>query len=241
MQPKPFRTDPRAKQKFERSTACENCFRPENACICGKVVQSGNALRVVILQHPQEQFKSLNSARLTHLSLKNSAIHVGLSWPSFKQLAGPEEKPSQWGVLYLKPDSKPDAKKTTRPLISHTPKRQPLVDTSILKGLIALDGTWKQSKALWWRNSWLLKLNRISLNPDDPSLRPQVKSEGLSTLEAVAFALEHLGEDPAIAKSLREQYASLIIGDRGNTGERGKRRPAPSEHATPAQDQSLND
>lgn len=235
MQPKPFPTDPRAKQKFDRSSACENCFRANSACICGKVVRNDNALRVVILQHPQEQFKSLNSARLAHLSLKNSAIHVGLSWPSFKQVAGPEEKPSQWGVLYLKPDTKPDAKKTTRPLISHTPKRQPLVDTSILKGLIALDGTWKQSKALWWRNSWLLKLNRISLNPDDPSLRPQVKSEGLSTIEAVAFTLEHLGEDPAIAKSLREQYASLIIGDRG------KRRPGPSERPAQAQDQSLND
>jgi tRNA-uridine aminocarboxypropyltransferase len=234
MQPKPFHTDPRAKQKFDRSTACGNCFRPESACICGKVVPNDNSLRVVILQHPQEQFKSLNSARLTHLSLKNSAIHVGLSWPSFKQLAGPEEKPSQWGVLYLKPDSKPDAKKTTRPLISHTPKRQPLVDTSILKGIIALDGTWKQSKALWWRNSWLLKLNRISLNPDDPSLRPQVKSEGLSTLEAVAFTLEHLGEDPAIAKSLREQYASLIIGDRG------KKRPGPARTAQSGADQSLS-
>lgn len=234
MQPKSFHTDPRAKQKFDRSTACQNCFRPEISCICGKVARNDNALRVVILQHPQEQFKSLNSARLTHLSLKNSAIHVGLSWPSFKQIAGPEEKPSQWGVLYLKPDSKPDAKKTTRPLISHTPKRQPLVDTSILKGLIALDGTWKQSKALWWRNSWLLKLNRISLNPDDPSLRPQVKSEGLSTLEAVAFTLEHLGEDPAIAKSLREQYASLIIGDRGNKPAR------PPRSAPGGEDQSLS-
>ena len=56
-------------------------------------------------------------------------------------------------------------------------------------------------------------MNRISLNPDHPSLRPQVKSEGLSTLEAVAFALEHLGEKPEIPASLREQYASLILGN----------------------------
>ncbi len=215
MQPKSLPTDPRAKQKFDRAEVCEKCFRPPSQCICAQVVQSRNKLRVVILQHPQEQFKVLNSARLTHLSLTNSDIHVGLSWPSFKTVAGAEEKPSLWGVLYLRPDPKadtqPDKKKTTRPLISHTPKKQPLVDTSILKGLIALDGTWKQSKALWWRNSWLLKMNRISLNPDHPSLRPQVKSEGLSTLEAVAFALEHLGEKPEIPASMRQQYAALIL------------------------------
>ncbi|MEO6094219.1 MAG: tRNA-uridine aminocarboxypropyltransferase [Fibrobacteria bacterium] len=215
--PKFIPADPRAKQKFDRAEACENCLRPPGLCICARVVKNRNALRVVVLQHPQEQFKVLNSARLTHLSLANSAIHVGLSWPSFKTVAGPDEKPSLWGVLYLKPDTKTDAKtggkKVARPLISHTPKRQPLVDTSILKGLIALDGTWKQSKALWWRNSWLLKLNRISLNPDHPSLRPQVKTEGLSTLEAVAFALEHLGEKPEISASLREQYAGLILGN----------------------------
>jgi DTW domain-containing protein len=211
MQPKFIHTDPRAKQKFEKGSACENCFRSKEACICGKVAVNDNALRVVILQHPQEQFKALNSARLTRLSLRNSDIFVGLSWPSFKKVAGPEEMPSQWGVLYLKPDQK----KTDIPLTVINPKKLPLKDTSVLKGIIALDGTWKQSKALWWRNSWLLKLNRISLNPDHPSLRPQVKSEGLSTIEAVAFTLEHLGEKPAIPASLRSQYANLIIGKPG--------------------------
>lgn len=210
MQPKFIPTDPRAKQKFDRSSVCENCFRPKGSCLCGKVAASDNSLRVIILQHPQEQFKALNSARLTRLSLKNSEIFVGLSWPSFKKVAGMDEIPSQWGVLYLKPDQK----KTDNPLTVINPKKLPLQNASSLKGFIALDGTWKQSKALWWRNSWLLKLNRISLNPDHPSLRPQVKSEGLSTVEAVAFTLEHLGENPAIPASLRDQYASLIIGKR---------------------------
>ncbi|MDB5105619.1 MAG: hypothetical protein JWP91_3308 [Fibrobacteres bacterium] len=216
MQPKFIPTDPRAKQKFDKASVCENCFRPKDSCICAKVAASGNRLRVVILQHPQEQFKSLNSARLTRLALRNSDIFVGLSWPSFKKVAGPEEMPSQWGVLYLKPDQK----KSDDPLTIINPKKLPLKEIPGLKGIIALDGTWKQSKALWWRNSWLLKLNRISLNPDHPSLRPQVKSEGLSTIEAVAFALEHLGENPAIAASLREQYGSLIIGKRQARGSR---------------------
>jgi hypothetical protein len=39
-----------------------------------------------------------------------------------------------------------------------------------------------------------------------------VKQAGLSTLEALAFSLEHLGEKPEISQSMREQYKRLIIG-----------------------------
>ena len=154
----------------------------------------------------------LNSARLTHLLLKNSRIFVGLSWPNFKKVAGPQENPSEWGVLYLKPDKGTNEGHDSAPLTVFNRKKQPLKDTT-LRGIIALDGTWKQSKALWWRNAWLLKLNRISLNPDHPSLRPQVKSEGLSTIEAISFVLEHFGERKEIKEALNKFYDELIIGE----------------------------
>lgn len=207
MQPEVIPIDPRAKLKFEKAEICDKCFRPKTSCICDKVTPYNNRLKVVILQHPQEKTKMLNSARLTHLMLKNSNIFVGLSWANFKKVAGPEEMPSQWGVLYLKPDQK----EMVMPLSVTSPKKQPVKDFSFLKGIVVLDGTWKQSKTLWWRNAWMLKLNRISLNPEHLSLRPQVKGEGLSTIESVAFTLEHLGEKPEISVSLREQYQRLII------------------------------
>jgi hypothetical protein len=164
----------------------------------------------VILQHPQEQFKALNSARLSTLLLKNSRISVGLSWPNFKKVAGADEMPSQWGVLFLQPGKSTG----TQPLFVVNRKKQPLENPENLRGIIALDGSWKQAKALWWRNSWFLKLNRISLNPDHVSLRPQVKSEGLSTIEAIAFTLEHLGDDGKIPAALRENYRKLIVGEK---------------------------
>jgi hypothetical protein len=200
--------DPRAKRKFDRASVCAGCFRPKEECFCGNVTALDNRLRIVILQHPQEQFKELNSARLAHLLLKNSAIFVGLSWPNFKKVAGPDELPSQWGVLFLKPA----LEKSAAPISIVNRKKQPVADHSFLRGIIALDGSWKQAKALWWRNSWFLKLNRVSLNPGHPSLRPQVKSEGLSTIEAIASALEHLGEKREIGTTLREHYGRLIIG-----------------------------
>ena len=99
-----------------------------------------------------------------------------------------------------------------RPVSVIDRRKKPVGNTSFLRGIVVLDGSWKQAKTLWWRNPWLLKLNRIRLNPDHPSLRQQVKKEGLATIEAVAFALEHLGDRPEIPKLLREKYRELIIG-----------------------------
>jgi len=170
------------------------------------VISFNNKVKVIILQHPQEQFKVLNSARLAHLSLTNSDIRVGLSWKGFKAVAGENEQPSQWGILYLKGNTKGGA-----PCQIIDRHKKVVEDFSFLRGIIALDGSWKQAKTLWWRNSWFLKLNRISLNPDHPSLRGQTKREGLSTIEAIAMALQCLGEDQSITQSLQEQYEELII------------------------------
>jgi DTW domain-containing protein YfiP len=201
-----LKKDPRAHQRINKHQACPDCFRSKETCICGRITPLSTKLQVILLQHPQEQFKVLNSAHLAHLILKNSKIRVGLSWPSFKTVAGESEQPSQWGILYLKGNSSGG-----KPCQVFNRQKTSLDDTSFLKGIIALDGSWKQAKALWWRNPWFLKLNRITLNPEHSSLRGQTKQEGLSTIEAIALALQCLGEDKTVSTTLREQYESLII------------------------------
>jgi hypothetical protein len=103
-----------------------------------------------------------------------------------------------------------------RPLSVIDRKKRPVADPSFLRGIIAIDGTWKQAKTLWWRNPWLTRLNRISLNPAHTSLRPQVKGEGLSTIEALAFAFEHLGEQRETGETMLRLYKELIIDTRIN-------------------------
>ena len=198
--------DPRAHIKTDRFKACPECFRPKDSCICEKVVSFDNKLKVIILQHPQEQYKQLNSARLANMALLNSKLLVGLSWPNFKIVAGSEEQPSKWGILYLKGNSD-----KSKPCQVFGRNKKEMENPSELRGIIALDGSWKQAKTLWWRNPWFLKLNRITLNPEHPSLRSQTKIEGLSTIEAVALALRCLGEKEEISVSLREQYERLIV------------------------------
>jgi hypothetical protein len=90
-------------------------------------------------------------------------------------------------------------------------KRQLLPIKTKFKGIVVIDGSWKQAKAMWWRNPWLLRLTRITLNPAYKSLRGQAKKEGLATIEAVALALECLGENVEVGESLRMQYEEFII------------------------------
>jgi hypothetical protein len=163
---------------------------------------------VAILQHPREPYKLAGSARLAHLALEGSVLRVGFSWPNLAAATGLEgAQPAEWAVLYLK--GKPSG---GRPFELFDRRDRPVAAPPPLRGLVALDGNWQQAKALWWRNPWLLKLYRVALDPGHPSLRPQVRAAGLSTIEAIAFALACLGEDAALVESLRRQYAELVVG-----------------------------
>jgi DTW domain-containing protein YfiP len=184
---------------------CENCLRPLHLCMCSQINAADNRITVLILQFPREQFKPLNSAKLAQMCLKNSRLRTGLSWQNLAKALGRPVVPAKWGVLYL------GSEKSDVPVSVQDRRKNPLSSHIRLEGIIALDGSWKQAKTLWWRNPWLLKLNRVVLNPPQRSLRTQVKRQALSTIEAVAMALEGLGENPATADLLRKNYRELII------------------------------
>ncbi|HAJ79988.1 MAG TPA: DTW domain-containing protein [Fibrobacteres bacterium] len=193
-------------KKIDKKDACPNCLRPLTQCFCQKVESCGNRIKVLILQHPQEQYKLLNSAMLAHRILKGSILKVGLSWRNFRQALGEEADPKTWGVLFLKPGNN-----SAKVIDCIDPKKRPLSTLPALNGIVVIDGSWKQAKALWWRNPWLLKLNRITLNPQHPSLRTQTKKEGLSTIESLALALENFNENASVRLLLLSQYEELII------------------------------
>jgi DTW domain-containing protein YfiP len=154
---------------------------------------------VLILQHPQEPDKALGTARLTNFALENSTLRVGLSWPNLSKALGRPAIHGNWGVLYLGGRAKDD-----RPGLPGAP----------LEGIVVLDGTWAQAKTMWWRNPWLLKLKRLVLNPAQPSLygklRREPRRECLSTIEAIAEALDLLGEEKGVSDALRAHLAEFL-------------------------------
>ena len=83
-----------------------------------------------------------------------------------------------------------------------------------IDGVILLDGTWSQAKAIWWRNAWMLKCRRVLLARSRPSrygkLRKEPHKEGLSTIEAAAMLMAQLENDPRIEAALNTTFAHML-------------------------------
>ena len=83
-----------------------------------------------------------------------------------------------------------------------------------IEGIVLLDGTWSQAKALWWRNAWMLKCQRVILGPAQPSrygkLRTEPRRDGLSTIEAAAMLLAGLEKRPDIAETLNASFERML-------------------------------
>lgn len=214
---------------------CPQCFKPGAVCVCDRIVPLTPRTEVLILQHPQEPDKIIGSARLTELALAKTHVRVGLSWASLSHALGREVDAKKWGVLYLGSLKKPlTPAQLAKPVVvldrqGHEidPLREPL------EGIVVLDGTWSQAKTLWWRNAWMLKLNRVLIHPAEPSiygkLRPEPRRECLSTIEAVAEALTGFGERPEIRSELRRLFRTMVQRARdAQKAEEAARPPAPA-------------
>src|SRR3954470_7594022 len=80
--------------------ACPRCAKPPALCICDRIESVETRLRVVILQHPQEDDAALGTAKLVELTLPNAEIRVGLSWASLDHALGVKNaKKDRWAVL----------------------------------------------------------------------------------------------------------------------------------------------
>jgi DTW domain-containing protein YfiP len=200
---------------------CPNCLKPPEVCVCSITPSLNLKTRVLILRHPQEPDKILGSATILHRALTNSVLKTGLTWRNLsaalapprakdsaaEPVATPAVDPRAWGVLFL------GTTKGAKQQI-HIGASSPDTPSAKLDGLVLLDGNWRQAKALWWRNPWLLKLTRIVLEPQSRSLygnlRREPRNESLSTLEAAAFALARLEQNPSIQEKLFSVFSVFL-------------------------------
>ncbi len=197
---------------------CPSCHKPLPLCICDSIEPIESRISLLILQHPQEQDRALGTARLTALHFKNAVLKIGLSWPSLSKALGRHvADPSRWGVLYLG-SAKVAELETDRDIVAIDRKGE-VEDNqrAILKdieGIVLLDGTWSQAKALWWRNAWILKCQRIILGPARPSLygklRREPRRDGLATIEAAGMLLAALEKRPDIEATLSASFERML-------------------------------
>jgi DTW domain-containing protein len=197
---------------------CPHCQKPKPLCICETVTPIDSRIALLILQHPQEQDRALSTARLAARHFNNAVVKIGLSWPSLaKALGRPVADPSRWAVLYLG-SAKVAELDTDRDVVAidHKGALEPDQRGILgrIEGVVLLDGTWSQAKALWWRNPWMLKCQRVILGPKRPSrygeLRREPRRDGLSTIEAAGMLLASLEKRPDIAATLDASFERML-------------------------------
>jgi len=214
---------------------CPRCQKPLALCVCDCIKPIENRVSLLILQHPQEQDRTLGTARLTAMHLTNAVLKIGLSWPSLsKALGRTVADPSRWAVLYLGSakvtdlDAKSDIVAINRKGEIEDNQRGILKG---IEGIVLLDGTWSQAKALWWRNAWMLKCQRVILGPSRPSrygkLRREPRRDGLSTIEAAAMMLSSVEKRPDIADTLHASFERMLTKYREFQNEQPSLKPRP--------------
>jgi DTW domain-containing protein YfiP len=128
------------------------------------------------------------------------------------------DDPSRWAVLYLG-SAKADSFGIESAIVAVDRKGEMEDDQrgilSDLEGIVLLDGTWSQAKALWWRNAWMLKCQRVILGPHRPSrygrLRREPRRDGLATIEAAAMMLAALENRPDIETVLLGSFERMLV------------------------------
>jgi DTW domain-containing protein YfiP len=196
---------------------CPRCRKPPALCVCEGITPIDNQVALLILQHPQEQDRELGTAQLTALHFKNAQLKIGLSWPSLTKILGRPADPRHWAILYLG-SVRAAAVLPDRDIVVVNRKGNAVdgQDAALreIEGIVLLDGTWSQAKALWWRNGWMLKCQRVVLGPKRRSrygrLRREPRSDGLSTLEAAAILLARLEDKPEIEATLIASFERLL-------------------------------
>ncbi|MDP2323929.1 MAG: tRNA-uridine aminocarboxypropyltransferase [Gammaproteobacteria bacterium] len=196
---------------------CARCGKPPGVCVCDRVEPVTTRLKVVILQHPQEDDALLGTAKLIELTLPKAEIRVGLSWASLDHALGTKKlERDRWAVLAAAklPKPIPEAERSNPVLVMDRNGRLRDLKRHGLDGIIVLDGTWSQAKTLWWRNAWLLKLPLIVLTPREASmygrLRKAPRKQWVSTLEAIGDVLPALGEPEEVRSNLRRLLRTLL-------------------------------
>lgn len=208
---------------------CPRCRRPAVACWCADLPTLETRTRVVFLQHPREVRVAIGTARMAHLCLPNSELHVGLNLcddPAVVRALSDPERPAV--LLFPGPDA---------PDILRDPPRGPAT-------LVVVDGTWSQAAKLVKVNPLLDALPRYAFVPpaaSDYRIRREPHADCVSTIEALVHVLGVMENDPEGSRKLLEPFRRMVDFQVARAEcshevrRRKHRRPAPVPPAPPAE------
>jgi DTW domain-containing protein len=188
----------RSKKPRDENSHCSRCYQRREVCLCPILPTVQTKAEFIILRHIYEAERPSNTGRLVALAMPNARMipcgggtrighppidNVFLSLP---------------GTCLLWPDG-----------VGKHPKEW---ETSPPAQIVIIDATWQQARRLYSTTPALRLLPRMVLPAPlrcRERLRKQHRSEGMSTIEAVAAAVAIL-EGADVAKPLEELYNELV-------------------------------
>ncbi len=217
----------------EPRETCLRCRRPANYCWCAHLSPVATRTRVVLLQHPRERDVPIGTARMAHLGLPNSELHVGVDWSASPALERALANPLLPPALLYPGDG-------ARDLALHPPPG-PVT-------LVVVDGTWSQTRKLVRANARLAALPRYAFTPAAPStyrIRREPAAHCLSTLESLVHVLGILEGAPERFVPLLAPFHAMVDAQlaaeaslhnarqRRLRAAKAPRRPSPITHEAP--------
>ena len=140
----------------------------------------------------------IGTARMAHLCLPNSELHVGVDWENSTELHRALSDAQRPAMLLYPSESAAD--------VGEAPPTRPLT-------LVVVDGTWSQAKKMARDNPILANLPRLTFQPERPSdyrIRREPKPHCVSTIEALMYVLGILEGDPTRFRQLLEPFHRMI-------------------------------
>lgn len=184
---------------------CYRCFWPEAHCWCDRIKPIATKTRFVFLMHPKEyRYEKAGTGRLTHLSLPNSEIVVGVEFDENKRLNELLADQSHRVVLLYPGENAVNLSQAGA--VEQSPFDLPLV-------VLVLDATWSCARKMLKLSSGLQRLPRVMFTPSAPSrfvIKAQPIKGCLSTLESVHEVLSALDKAGVESYEQNEQLLQLF-------------------------------
>ncbi len=188
----------RASGTRDHNSHCLICYLRREICICPILPKIQTRTEFLILRHITEAHRPSNTGRLVALAMPNARIvscgggdRIGLSSLENELLGTPGTR-----LLW------PDGPGTQRDRPDLTPPAR----------VVVLDATWHQARRLYNRTPVLRAIPRLVLPAPAQCrsrLRKPHRSDGMSTLEAVAAAVTKL-EGAFVALPLERLYDEVV-------------------------------
>jgi len=163
---------------------CYTCNRPKSLCLCCDINPIETNTKFIILMHPKE-FKQIknNTGRLTHVSLKNSELLVGVDFTTHKRVNTILNDPKNYCVILFPSEDS----------ICINDDKLKLNGRQLV--VFIIDATWDSAKPILRLSKNLHYLPKISFTHTKTSaykFKKQPFKEALSTIESTLCLLEIL-------------------------------------------------